>query len=176
MSRLLWTVVLLPLAPMAAGCGSSSGVWVQGKVTKGGAKYAVPADQRLGLTLHSTEPTKDGERTIPAGKSYMAVFNAEDDTFTVPGPDGRGIPPGKYRVSVTQKLQREAVDKKNEKAGKNKKLFDRDTDMFDGKYAENSPFVFDVDGKTEITVDLDRPGNPPAKAAAASAAAASRDR
>lgn len=58
MPRLLWILVLLPLAPTAPGCGSSS----------------------------------------------------EEATFTVPGPDGRGIPPGKYRVSVTQKLKREAVD------------------------------------------------------------------
>jgi hypothetical protein len=173
MSRLLWTLVPLTLAAAASGCGSSSGVSAQGKVTKGGAKYAVPADQSLSLTLYSTGETKDGDRTIPAGKSYMAVFDPEEATFTVPGPDGRGIPPGKYRVSVTQKLRREAVDKKNEKVDRNQKLFDRDTDTFQGKYGESSPFVFDVDGKTELTIDLDKPGNPPAPAGAAASA---RDR
>ncbi len=161
MSRLSWTLVLLHLALAASGCGSSKGVSAQGKVTKGGGKYAVPADQSLSLTLYSTEPTNDGERTIPAGKSYMAAFNAEDASFTVPGPEGRGIPPGKYRVTVTQKLKREAVDKRNEKAERNKKLFERDTDMFNGQYGElRSPFVFDVDGKTEMTVDLSKPGKP----------------
>jgi hypothetical protein len=157
-------LVPLALAPVAAGCGPSPGVSAQGKVTKAGAKYAVPADQSLSLTLYSSEPTKDGGRTIPPGQSYMALFKPEDATFTVPGPDGRGIPPGKYKVSVTQKFKREAVDKKNEKLDRNKKLFDRDTDTFNGQYLEQrSPFVFDVDGKTEMTVDLDKPGNPPAK-------------
>ncbi len=161
MSRLLRTMVLLALAPAALGCGASSGVSVQGKVTKAGAKYAVPADQNLYLTLYLTEPTRDGDRTIPRGQSYTALFKAEDATFSVPGPDGRGIPPGKYTVTVAQKYKREAVDKKNEKLDRNKKLFERDTDTFSGRYEEHrSPFVFDVDGKTELTVDLDKPSKP----------------
>jgi hypothetical protein len=50
----------------------------------------------------------------------------------VTGPDGQGIPPGKYRVSLTQELTRNAVDKKNENVQRNQKLFDRDTDMLKG--------------------------------------------
>ncbi len=161
MSRLLWTLLPLVLAPVAAGCGSSSGVPAQGKVTKAGARYALPADQNLYVTLYSTEPTTDGGRTIPPGQSYMALFKPDDATFTVPGPDGRGIPRGKYTVTVTQKFKREAVDKKNEKLDRNKKLFDRDTDTLNGRFEEHrSPFVFDVDGKTELTVDLDKPSKP----------------
>ena len=57
------------------------------------------------------------------------------------GPDGQGIPPGKYRVSLTQELTREAVDKKNENVERNQKLFDRDTDMLKGQFGENSPIV-----------------------------------
>jgi hypothetical protein len=158
MYRLSWILLLPPLALVATGCGSSTGVSAQGKVVKAGAKYAVHADQSLSLTLHSTEEIQGGDRKIPAGQAYMAVFNAEDATFTVPGPEGRGIPPGKYRVSLIQKYKREAVDQKNETAGRNKKLFDRDTDTLDGKYGQYSPFVFDVDGKTEMTIDLDKPG------------------
>ena len=161
MSRLLWTLALLPLALAAPGCGASAGVPAHGKVVKGGAKYAVPTDQSLSLTLYSTEATKSGEGTIPAGQSYMAVYNPDDATFTVPGPDGRGIPPGKYRVTVTQKFKREAVDKKNEKVDRNKKLFERDTDVLNGQYTElRTLFVFDVDGKTEMTIDLDKPSKP----------------
>ncbi len=132
-----------------------------GQGHQGRHKYAVPADQNLYLTLSSTEPTKDGDRTIPPGQSYTALFKADDATFTVPGPDGRGIPPGKYTVTVTQKFKREAVDKKNEKVNRSKGMFDRDTDTFDGRFGENrSPFVFDVDGKAALTVDLDKPSKP----------------
>jgi hypothetical protein len=53
------------------------------------------------MTFYSMEPFNDGERTIPAGQAYMAVLKSEDGTFTVTGPDGLGIPPGKYRVSLT---------------------------------------------------------------------------
>jgi hypothetical protein len=80
-----------------------------------------------------------------------------------------GVPPGKYRVSVTQQLTREAVDKKNQKAGPKQKLFDRDTDMLDGKFDERvSPIVCEINkDSTDVVVDLD---TPPARASAESLA------
>jgi hypothetical protein len=37
-----------------------------------------------------------GER----GRRVSGAFEPTDATFTVPGQDGHGIPPGKYRISV----------------------------------------------------------------------------
>jgi hypothetical protein len=148
---------LVVIAIAIAGCGSSNAIWVQGKLTKGGAKYEVPADQTLNMTFYSTEPYKDGERTIPVGEGYMAVYKSEDGTFSVAGPEGLGIPPGKYRVSLTQELTREAVDKKNANLKKNQQMFDRDTDMLKGQYGQNSPLVREIKDSTELVIDLDKP-------------------
>jgi hypothetical protein len=156
MYRFAGNVMLVSLALAVAGCGSSQTIWVKGKLTKGGAKYDVPADQKLHMTFYSTEPFKDGERTIPAGQAYTAVYKSEDGTFTVEGPDGYGIPPGKYRVSVTQQLTREAVDKKNEKLKRNQSVFERDTDMLKGQFSENSPIVVEIKDSTEVVIDLDK--------------------
>jgi hypothetical protein len=154
MHRLAWNLILLVPALAISGCGSSQSIWVQGKLTRDGAKYVVPADQSLSMTFTSMEPFQDGGRTIPAGQPYMAVFKSEDGTFTVAGPDGLGIPPGKYRVSLTQKLTREAVDRKNEKVKRNQTLFERDTDMLEGRFGDNSPIVTEIKDSNEVTIDL----------------------
>jgi hypothetical protein len=109
------------------------------------------------MIFYSMEPFNDGARTVPAGEAYMAVFKSEDGTFAVPGPDGQGIPPGKYRVSLTQELTREAVDKKNENVKRNQKLFDRDTDMLNGQFGGNSPIVREIKDSTEVAIELDKP-------------------
>ena len=50
-----------------------------------------------------------GGRRIGSGKAvaskepFHADVNPDDGTFTVPGPEGCGIPPGKYRVSIIRK-------------------------------------------------------------------------
>jgi hypothetical protein len=157
MHRLAWNLILVPLALAIWGCSSSQGILVQGKLTKGGVKYVVPADQKLHMTFYSMEPWSDGARTIPAGQAYTADYKSEDATFTVAGPDGLGIPPGKYRVSVTQQLTREAVDQKNENVGPKQKLFERDTDMLKGQFSEKSPIVCEIKDSTEVAIDLDKP-------------------
>ena len=55
------------------------------------------------------------------------------------GGDGRGIPPGKYRVAI--------------------ELNRKKKDAFKGTYdGDRSPFVFDIDANTkEIVIDLDKP-------------------
>ena len=142
---------------MISGCGSSQGISVQGKLTKGGVKYEVPADQKLHLTFYLIEPSNEAGRPEAKGQTYMAAYKYEDGTFTVGGPEGQGIPPGKYRVSVTQQLKREAVDKKNEKLTKKQKMFERDTDMLDGKFGDNSPILREIKDSTELAIDLDKP-------------------
>ena len=110
------------------------------------------------MTFYSMEPFKDAERTIPAGQAYMAVYNSKDGMFTVEGPERSGIPPGKYRVSLTQKLTREAVDKKNEKVKPKQKLFERDTDMLEDRYGmAASPIIVEVNKSDYVEIDLDQP-------------------
>jgi len=158
MYRFAGNLMLVSLALAITGCDSSQTIWVKGKLTKGGAKYEVPTDQKLHMTFYATEPFKDGERTIPAGQAYTAVYKSEDGTFTIGGPDGFGIPPGKYRVSVTQQLTREAVDKKNENVKRNQRVFERDTDMLNGQFGENSLIVVEIKDSTELAIDIDKPG------------------
>jgi hypothetical protein len=91
------------------------------------------------VVSHSVPILPDGK---PPADHYFAVFNPADGTFQSGGKDLKGMPPGKYRVAVEYK--------------KNKQ------DVFEGQFDENrSPYVFDVDGgTTEVVIDLD---HPPAK-------------
>jgi hypothetical protein len=75
--------------------------------------------------------------------SYPAEYNSEDGTFRVRGSDGRGLPPGKY--SVTLELM------------KNRK------DVFHGRFnARQTPFQFDVaSSSSDLVVDLDKAGPAP---------------
>ena len=83
---------------------------------------------------------------LPAGGSFTAVWegsrgggkraaalNHADGTSTVPGPDGRGIPPGKYRVSVTQKYRTKHTVNKPKKLGT--APIDRDTDLLGERFS-----------------------------------------
>lgn len=158
MQRLTWNLIVVPLVLAISGCGSpQQGISVRGKLLKGGVTYVVPADQKLHMIFYSMEPFKDGERTRPVGEAYIVDFKSEDATFTVAGPDGQGIPPGKYHVTVTQQLTREAADKKNAKVGPKQKLFERDTDMLNGQYGDRSQIICEIKDSSEVVIDLDKP-------------------
>jgi hypothetical protein len=75
----------------------------------------------------------------PPADHYFAEYNTADGTFQSSGKDKKGMPPGKYRVAVEYKRNKQ--------------------DVFGGKYDENqSPYVFDVDsGTQELVIDLDHP-------------------
>ena len=74
----------------------------------------------------------------PPLNTYIAAFNPSDGTFRAVGPDGNGIPPGKYRIAVEHSRKRK--------------------DLFHGSFdGEHSPFVFDIDASTQdIVIDLDK--------------------
>ena len=36
------------------------------------------------------------------GDSFFAIYSPTDGTFKVGGPDGKGLRPGKYRISVSK--------------------------------------------------------------------------
>jgi hypothetical protein len=118
-----------------AGCGGDGRLNTKGRVVKGGQPYTVPADDHVRVTFYQLTP----EGTM--GKnSYIAAFNNSDGTFKAVGPDGHGIPPGRYQICV------EHLHKRN--------------DLFRGAYNNDAvPFVFTVDSKTrELVIDLDRKG------------------
>ncbi|HEX4588748.1 MAG TPA: hypothetical protein VH120_02385 [Gemmataceae bacterium] len=120
-------------ATMLAGCGGGM-LHPTGRVVKGGEPVVLKPGEDLGIFFYPLGGDGKLGTTV-----YPAFFNAADSTFRVTGSDRRGLPPGKYRVAVELK--------------KNKK------DLFEGTYdMNNSPFVFDVDGKTaEILIDLSKP-------------------
>jgi hypothetical protein len=114
-----------------AGCSGTNKINATGRVVKGGEPFTMPHDEYLRITFHPV--VGPGEREL---NQYVARFDRETGNFTVVGGDGRGLPPGKYQVSLTHEK-------------KKKDLF---RGAFDG---DKSPFVIEVtDGKSEIVLDL----------------------
>ena len=136
---LIVTVCLLTLS----GCGNSDRLNAKGRIVKGGAPFTVPEKEVVRVTFFPV--TADGK---PPANTYASAFNGADGTFRAVGPDGKGIPPGKYRIAVEHEVKRKDVFRA----------------AFDGN---RSPFVFDIDSNTkEIVLDLDEKSltkEPPAK-------------
>jgi len=117
-----------------SGCGSDGRLVVKGRIVKGGSPFTVPEGQYVRVTFFPI--TADGR---PPLNTYAAAYNRADGAFRAVGPDGKGIPPGKYRIAVEHEVKRR-------------------TDSFQGAYdGDRSPFVFDIDSHTdEIVIDLDK--------------------
>ena len=130
---LSWSVVMLTVCVLATGCGNGK-LQTRGRVVKGGQPLLPKEDESVRVTFVPILP--DGK---PPADHYFAEFNPADGTFRPAGKDKKGMPPGKYRVAVEYK--------------KNKQ------DIFNGKFDEDlSPYVFDIDAyTTEIVIDLDKP-------------------
>jgi hypothetical protein len=161
--RHLILALLIGVLVGSPGCGGPSNrVWITGKLLKGGAKYTAPEDQVVSVTFVAQEVKDASGKTAQGGDMYAAEVDESNATFEIPGPDRRGIPPGKYRVAVTQKLKREAFDAAKQKAPKTKKPVSRETDMLADRYgATTSPIIVQVNRSEEVTIDLDRPAESP---------------
>jgi hypothetical protein len=144
-------------APVAvSGCGSSNTIWVTGKLLKGGAAYTAPEGQKLGVVLYAMEVKDETGNPIPAGEPYAAVLNPTAATFTVPGPDGRGIHPGTYRISVVQTMIRDALANAP-KPKRGQVGIGRETDMLKNQFGPaTSPIIQELKSSGEISVDLGR--------------------
>jgi hypothetical protein len=154
-SHLVLAFLIAPLA-VSPGCGGGNTIWVTGKLLKGGTPYVPPKDQLVTITFISLEVQDPSGKAVQGGDAYQAEYDPANGTFSVPGPERHGIPPGKYRVAVTQKFTREAFEAAKEKI--KKKGFDRETDMLENKYGPStSPFIVQVNRSQEATIDLDRP-------------------
>lgn len=128
---------------LAAGCTPSGvpeaddgKVIPEGRILKNGlpvrptAAGLPPGDPGLKVTF-----IKVG--TADAGKEMMAnISDEEEGTFELVGPEGKGIPPGKYRVALF--LGPEGGE-----------------DEFKGKYSrENSPIEVEVEEGKDLVIDL----------------------
>jgi hypothetical protein len=154
-------VLALPLVLLVAplGCGrSGNNVWVTGKVLKGGSKYTPPTGQLVYVTFVALEVKDESGKAIMGGEPFTADVDQANATFSVPGRDGYGIPPGKYRIAVTQKMTRETFDATKPQPKKGWKGVDRETDTLANRFSlESSPIVREVKTGEELVIDLDKP-------------------
>ena len=122
--------LLAAVALAAGGCGRRYPK-VQGRVLLGGRPLRAGPGESAQVIFLSTGTE---HRSTPAN------CNGEDGTFTVAGVDGRGVPPGKYRVAVA--------------------CYDADErDRFNGAFGPNkSPLYCEVtDAKEQhVVIDLDK--------------------
>lgn len=78
-------------ALLFAGCGPRM-VKVEGKLLNNGQPYTPPPGAHLSLSFVGSG---EGGPTI-----YPATINPGDSSFTAPGPNGGGVPPGKYKIQL----------------------------------------------------------------------------
>jgi hypothetical protein len=141
-----------------AGCGSSNLVWITGRVVQGGKPFVCPPDRQLAVTFIAVEVKDESGKSVANGEPYPAQLDPADGKFIVPGRDGRGIPPGRYRIALTQRPTAEAISEAWAKAGKKRSPINRKTDYFKSQYsAANSPILRVLETSCELMIDLDRP-------------------
>lgn len=124
--RTAFSLVLVIGLGLIAGCGASKSK-IKGKIVKGGQAFSL-TDK--GVFVLSFVPESGGTTTFNA-------TTKTDGTFEVVGPDGKGIPKGKYKVQLT------AMDPYPQK------------DLLNGRYAPNAPnpMIIEV-GAGELVVDV----------------------
>jgi hypothetical protein len=150
----LWSLLI---AVAVAGCGSSDTIWVKGVLQKGGEVYKPPDGRKLALYFH---PMKSDTPGNTASEIEMADYDPRDGTFTVPGRQGNGIAPGKYRIAVVETLRRAERDKLNKtaKPRRGEVRINNDTNFLEGQFGENtSPFVRELTTSTALTLDMAKP-------------------
>ena len=153
-SHFVWVVLI---AAFLAGCGRGDAIWVTGVLQKGGQTYQPPEGRKLALYFC---PVKDDNSLDPNGEMEMADYNSKDGSFTVPGREGYGIRPGKYRIAVSETLRREERDrlKKPGKQNRGQTRITNDTNFLESTFGEQtSPFVRDLKASTNLTLDMASP-------------------
>ena len=130
-------IVILLL--FVAGCSPGErAVQVQGRVTNAGQPLQV-AGREIGLGMVQLQFFRTDEHGRAEGDSEGAVADSEG-RFQVHGRNGKGIPPGKYRIAIRQWDPYPQVDK------------------LDGRFsADKSTIVREINGNQEILIDVARP-------------------
>jgi hypothetical protein len=131
--RLSYLPPCLALALLAGGCSQRDMLHTTGRIVKGGAPFLTQPGEGMRIFF---VPTDAGQGT--KWDVYAALYSAEDGTFKVIGKDGRGLPPGNYRIALEW-------------------LKDRN-DLFHGFFGQaKSPITCEVaSGMDEIVIDLDQ--------------------
>ncbi len=144
---------------LMGGCGgSSNAVWVEGKLLKGGQPYRAPEGQVVSVTFVGMEIQDPSGKLSTSPEPFDADYDDATAEFRVPGREGRGIPPGKYRVAVTQKMLREAFEAAKPKAKPGQPPITRETDFLEDKFGpKTSPIIQEVRVSSEVVIDLDKP-------------------
>jgi hypothetical protein len=135
MRRFSSGMVLVLIALFVSGCGGDGRINARGRLLKGGEPFPLKEDEGMRIIF---VPAETGGQTYD---SFLAVYKKEDGSFKVAGKDGKGLPPGKYRIAI------EHV-KKN-------------SDLLKKKFStKNTPFVREVTSSSEeIIIDLDKPNS-----------------
>lgn len=119
--------LLLVAVAVLPGC-SSAPVKATGKVVKGGQPAPLSDKGMYQITLISDS---DASKTFP-------VEAKQDGTFTVTGPTGNGVPPGKYKVAI------QAMDP-----------YDKRVDKFGNRFtADKTTLTVEIPGSGELVVDV----------------------
>jgi hypothetical protein len=135
---------------LLAGCGPARPPQaVSGKILEGGGPLKVsvaelpPGTRPVQLVFH--EIPAEGER---GAESYYSDVNLDTGEFTVRGPNNKGIPAGKYRISVTLAAGGQAVG--NPVPGAN-----IGGDRLQGMYSlGKTPLEVEITGPSRIIIDL----------------------
>jgi hypothetical protein len=142
-----------------SGCGPADAVWVTLDLQKGGKPYIAPENQSVQVTFYGLER----KNPVPGqdfARQPFAARTTGEASYEVPGPDGWGIPPGKYRISVIRKPKTGTLTLKDAAAQgrKRQKAPDRDEDLLKDQFGpDSSPIVRTVETAGHLTIDLDSP-------------------
>jgi hypothetical protein len=129
-----YVLTSLTLGCLLSGCGSGK-LQTKGRLLKNGAAYMTPEGDIVRVMF---VPIPEGNERVT--DFHVAIFNREEGTFYAAGRDGKGVPPGKYRIAIEHLKDRK--------------------DIFKGAFdAQRSPFVREVNSSAdEVTIDLAKPG------------------
>jgi hypothetical protein len=130
MRALVLVSIGLLIGLFALGCGGKR-FNTKGRIILGGEPFLTKDNESMRLYFSPIDESGT------ANESYAAEYNGEEGTFTVVGKDRKGLPPGKYRISI--------------------QLMAGGEDLFQNRLAGlKSPFTCEIaDASTEVTVDLD---------------------
>jgi hypothetical protein len=139
------------------GCGPSDAYRVTVDLQKGGKPYVAPENQSVQVTFYGMER----KTPVPGENFGRQPFQARvtgEASYEVPGPEGYGIPAGKYRIAIIQK-PRAGTLKRGEAKGKRPPIApDRDEDFLKDQFGpDNSPIIRTVDRSCHLTINMDQP-------------------
>ena len=129
-------VLSLSAALLLAGSAGKPAIKVRGRLLENGRPLIVstihlpPGDKGIQVSFY---PLREGD--LP-GDPYQAVVSPGDGSFEVLGPSGRGIPPGRYRVTIRVGVP------------------GRGDHLKDAFNIENTPIVREVSGDKEVVIDV----------------------